>query len=68
MTIRELVKFGIKEAIRQMKEDLKYNPYVDHPTWQECKGCELGNDWQTCEPCWTLKTEECTRENKEVRK
>ena len=47
-----------------MKE---YDPYVDHPTWQECKGCPRGDNWQSCEDCWTQKIEECTRDNKEVR-
>ncbi len=47
--------------------ETEYDPYTDHPTWDECKECELRNDWRTCEPCWTRKTEECTRDSKEVR-
>lgn len=45
----------------------EYDPYVDHPTWQACKGCPQGDNWQSCEDCWTQKIEECTRDNKEVR-
>lgn len=53
------------EEKREGKKEKTYNPYTDHPTWLECKGCSEGNDWQSCEDCWTRKTEECI---KEVRK